>query len=163
MCWVTCTYTRDHYTEKTIFPIPLTFDGIWSWWQFSFRFWTKQNSIKWRMNIDRFPFDFEKNGVPFCSKSKGKLSLRSYPIQFKRKTVTTIISHSICKENCHHDHIPFKLNGKLSPRSYPIQFKRKTIHYTHLLLIHILVCCIKLMSFIFFGVFPKVNMVTMKH
>ena len=33
------------YTEKTIFPFPFPLNGIWSWWQFSFRFWTKWNSI----------------------------------------------------------------------------------------------------------------------
>ena len=26
------------HTEKTIFPVPSTLNGIWSWWQFSFRF-----------------------------------------------------------------------------------------------------------------------------
>ena len=34
---------------------------------------------------DTFPFDFEPNGLPFGSKSKGKVSPRSYPIQFERK------------------------------------------------------------------------------
>ena len=34
---------------------------------------------------DDFPFDFEPNGIQFGSKSKGKLSPRSYPIQCKRK------------------------------------------------------------------------------
>ena len=34
---------------------------------------------------DRFPFDSEPNGIPFGSKSKGKLSPRSYPIQCERK------------------------------------------------------------------------------
>ena len=34
---------------------------------------------------DRFPFDFEPNGIPFGSKSKAKLSPRSYPIQCERK------------------------------------------------------------------------------
>ena len=34
---------------------------------------------------DSFPFDFEPNGVSFGSKPKGKLSPRSYPIQFDRK------------------------------------------------------------------------------
>ena len=29
---------------------------------------------------DSFPFDFEANGIPFGSKSKGELSPRSYPI-----------------------------------------------------------------------------------
>ena len=39
------------------------------------------------MGYDRghsFPFDFEANGIPFGSKSKGKLSPRSYPIQCER-------------------------------------------------------------------------------
>ena len=31
---------------------------------------------------DSFPFDFEPNIIPFGLKSKGKLSPRSYPIQF---------------------------------------------------------------------------------
>ena len=31
---------------------------------------------------DSFPFEYEPNGIPFGSKSKGKLSPRSYPIQF---------------------------------------------------------------------------------
>ena len=35
----------NHHTEKTMFPFPFTLNGIWSWWQFSFRFWTKWNSI----------------------------------------------------------------------------------------------------------------------
>ena len=34
---------------------------------------------------DSFPFDFEPNGIPFGSKSKGKLSPRSYLIQCERK------------------------------------------------------------------------------
>ena len=34
---------------------------------------------------DSFPYDFEPNGIPFGSKSKGKLSPRSYPIPFERK------------------------------------------------------------------------------
>ena len=59
--------------------------------------------------------------------SKGKLSPRSYPCQVGRKTVTTIVSLSSWKENCHHDRIPVKLEGKLSPRSYPCQVGRKTV------------------------------------
>ena len=38
---------------------------------------------------DSFPFDFQSNGNPFGSKSKGNLSPRSYPIQFERKWNTT--------------------------------------------------------------------------
>ena len=34
---------------------------------------------------DSFPFDSEPNGIPFGSKSKGKLSPRVYPIHFERK------------------------------------------------------------------------------
>ena len=34
---------------------------------------------------DSFPFDFEPNGFPFGSKSKGKLSPRSDLIQFERR------------------------------------------------------------------------------
>ena len=34
---------------------------------------------------DSFPVDFEPNGIPFGSKSKGKLSSRSYPIECERK------------------------------------------------------------------------------
>ena len=34
---------------------------------------------------DNFPLDFEPNGIPFVSKSIGKLSPRSYPIQCERK------------------------------------------------------------------------------
>ena len=45
---------------------------------------------------DSFPVDFEPNGIPFGfpfgSKSKGKLSPRSYPIQFERKLKYSFIS-----------------------------------------------------------------------
>ena len=34
---------------------------------------------------DSFFFDIEPNGNPFGTKSKEKLSSRSYPIQFERK------------------------------------------------------------------------------
>ena len=34
---------------------------------------------------DSFSLDFEPNGIPFGSESKGKLSPRSYPIQCERK------------------------------------------------------------------------------
>ena len=41
---------------------------------------------------DSFPFDFERNGITFGSKSKGKLSLRSYPIQCERKWKHSFLS-----------------------------------------------------------------------
>ena len=34
---------------------------------------------------DNFPIDVEPNGVPFGLKSKGKLSPRSYPLQYENK------------------------------------------------------------------------------
>ena len=58
-------FTCDDYTDKTSIPFPFTLNGIWSWWQFSFQFWTKWISI-WST--------------------------------IERKTVTTIISHSMWKE-----------------------------------------------------------------
>ena len=33
---------------------------------------------------DSVPFDFEPNGIPLNSKSKGTLSTRLYPIRFER-------------------------------------------------------------------------------
>ena len=59
---------------------------------------------------DIFPLDFEpQNGIPFCSKSKGKLSSRSYSIQFERKW------KSIFQSVAYHSHEKFKLikNNKL--------------------------------------------------
>ena len=59
------------FTEKTSLPFPFKLNGIWSWWQFSYRF-------------------SEPNGIPFSSKSKGKLSPRSYPVQFEREWKTCV-------------------------------------------------------------------------
>ena len=41
---------------------------------------------------DSFPLDFEPNGILFGSKSKGKLTPQSYPIQFERKCNTSFLS-----------------------------------------------------------------------
>jgi len=41
---------------------------------------------------DSFPFNFEPNRIPFGSKSKGKLSPRSYPFQFERKLKHSFLS-----------------------------------------------------------------------
>ena len=41
---------------------------------------------------DSFPLDFQPNGSPFGSKSKGKLSPRSYPIQCERKWKYSFLS-----------------------------------------------------------------------
>jgi len=55
--------------------------------------------IEWDMIVvlfiydrDSFPFDFEPNGIPFGSKSKRKLSPRSYPIQCERKSKYSFLS-----------------------------------------------------------------------
>ena len=53
------------------------------------------------MGYDRgnsFSFDFEQNGIPFGSKSKGKPSPRSYHIQFERKWRSSFLS--ACSVNC---------------------------------------------------------------
>ena len=49
---------------------------------------------------DKFSFDFEPNGIPFDSKSKGKLSPRSYPIQCERKWKHSFLSVGYC--STHH-------------------------------------------------------------
>ena len=41
---------------------------------------------------DGFPFNFEPNGIPFGSKSKGILSPRSYTIRFERKWESSFLS-----------------------------------------------------------------------
>ena len=41
---------------------------------------------------DSFSFDFESNGIPFVSKSKGELSPRSYHIQFERNWNASFLS-----------------------------------------------------------------------
>ena len=43
---------------------------------------------------DSFPFDFERIGIPFGPKSKGKLSPRSYSIQSEKKWNTSFLSVS---------------------------------------------------------------------
>ena len=55
---------------------------------------------------DGFPFDFEPNGNPFGSKSKGKLSPRSYPIQCERKWKYSFLSENKGKDKNSND---FKL------------------------------------------------------
>ena len=40
---------------------------------------------------DSYPFDFEPNGIPSGSKSKGKLSPRSYPIQYEMKWIYSFL------------------------------------------------------------------------
>ena len=44
---------------------------------------------------DSFLFDFEPNGIQFGSKSKGKLTPRSDPIQFERKWTYSFLSVSL--------------------------------------------------------------------
>ena len=48
---------------------------------------------------DIFPFDCEPNGILIGSKSKGKPSPRSYPIQFGRKRKYSFLRVGECPEN----------------------------------------------------------------
>ena len=41
---------------------------------------------------DSFPFDFEPNRILFGTKSKGKLSPRSYPILYEREWKSSFLS-----------------------------------------------------------------------
>ena len=49
---------------------------------------------------DGFPFDFEPTWNPFGSKSKGKLSPRSYPIQYERKWRYSCLSAAVFDLDC---------------------------------------------------------------
>ena len=51
---------------------------------------------------DSFSFDFEPNGIQFSSKSKGKRSPRSYPIQCERnwKTVLSVMQSRVYTQSC---------------------------------------------------------------
>ena len=53
---------------------------------------------------DSFPSDFEPNGFPFDSKSKEKLSPRSYPIQCERKWKYNFLSAQV-STGCHERHV----------------------------------------------------------
>ena len=46
---------------------------------------------------DSFAFDFEPDGIPLGSKLKGKLSPRSYPIQYERKRKYSFLSVYECR------------------------------------------------------------------
>ena len=73
---------KNDYTEKSIFSFPFTLNGIWSWWQFSIQFWTKLNSIWfkiWRKTIQFTVFVSILNLIEF------------HLVQNRM-------------ENCHHDH-----------------------------------------------------------
>ena len=60
---------------------------------------------------DSYPLDFEPNGFPFGSKSKGKQSPRSYPIQYEWKwnmsflSVHATVMHDL-KHSCHMQTVP---------------------------------------------------------
>ena len=59
--------TLTLYAEKTIFSFSFKLNGIWSWWQFSFRFWKKiefhlvQNRNE-NCHHDHIPFNLKGNG-----------------------------------------------------------------------------------------------------
>ena len=68
---------------------------------------------------DSFPFDCEPNGIPFGSKSKGKLSPWSYPIQCERNwkycflsaaaTVFSVLYIAISRRLISVKYCPFRL------------------------------------------------------
>jgi len=69
--WTRLSFLRDGSTRRfqihalrKLFPYPFTLNGIWSWWHFSSRFWTKWNLVE---------------------KQKENLSPRPYPIQCEMK------------------------------------------------------------------------------
>ena len=65
------------YTEKTIFPIPITLNGIWSWWRFSFRFWTKSYPIRCERNW-KYSFFCVRSLVPGRVDARNTANLQLY-------------------------------------------------------------------------------------
>ena len=58
---------------------------------------------------DSFPFNFKPNVVPFGSKSEGKLSPRSYPIQFERKWNTSSLSVAVREDVTRYNGDPIEI------------------------------------------------------
>ena len=63
---------------------------------------------------DSFPFDFETNGIPFGSKSRRKLSSRSYPIRKENGNIvfsvhgifqSKLLTISLRDNKCHKDEL----------------------------------------------------------
>ena len=67
---------------------------------------------------DCFPFDFEPNGIPFGSKSKGKLSPRSYPIQCERKWKYSFLSADASMK-CAHAYVD--THSLINPTDFPLK------------------------------------------
>jgi len=57
---------------------------------------------------DSFPFDFEPNGIPFGSKSTGKLSLPSYPNQYERNWKYSFLSEATVDRGGNYTKFGFK-------------------------------------------------------
>ena len=68
---------------------------------------------------DSFPFNYEPNGIPFGSKSKGELSPRSYPIQYERKRKYSFLSA---------DNDVFKPSHNREIENLHKNFQRKEVH-----------------------------------
>ena len=79
-CQLVFAYSPASCTERAFFPFPFALNGIWSWWKFSCRF------------LNQMEFHLR-------SKSKGKLSPRSYPIQCERKWKYSFLSVLFCTGN----------------------------------------------------------------
>ena len=62
-------------------------------YMFLFHYITISFQIEWDMIVVTvFLLNFERNGFIFCSKSKGRLSPRSYPMQCERKWEYSFLS-----------------------------------------------------------------------
>ena len=104
--------TRVYCTEKTIYPFPFTLNAIWSWWLFSFQFWTKWNSIWFKIERETafMPFSgiFKHRkraserahfspvfivSIFYTEKSSGSL------VELNRNRVVFTILPSVCKYN----------------------------------------------------------------
>ena len=78
---------------------------------------------------DSFPFDFEPNGITFSSKSKGKLPLRSYSIQFEETWKCVVLSVSIFISKTIFSR--FKIYVYIFMYSIPIYIYMHTYIYIH--------------------------------
>ena len=72
------------HSKKTLL-IRFKLKGMWSWWQFSFRLWTKQNSIWFK--IERKTVSIDDN-IPIHLKGIENILLRVYPNKRASQTST---------------------------------------------------------------------------
>ena len=75
-----------------MFQFPFISNGIWSWWQFSFRFWTKWKSIWFPFGFhDHTPFNMKGNGnIVFSVHSPRNSAYKTSVWSISLKHITTI-------------------------------------------------------------------------